>query len=67
MTNIKTQTTNIKEIRTAVADYIATEGCSCCRDINGHNKAGIALAKLLGVRKYKDGSGYNFSKHASKK
>lgn len=52
----------LKEIRTAVADYMGTEGCSCCRDISGHEENYKKLAKLLKVPKYKDGSGYNFSK-----
>jgi hypothetical protein len=49
------------EIRTAVANYIDSEGCSCCRGSN-HEKDMEILAKLLKVPKYKDGSGYDFSK-----
>lgn len=50
----------IKEIREAVAEYMFSEGCSCCRGSNhGVNKR--RLAKLLGVSKYSDGSGYDFS------
>ena len=53
--------------RKAVANYMATEGCSCCQDVQGHTKAKEQLAKLLKVPKYKDGSGYNFGKFKSRK
>ena len=53
------------EIRQAVADYMSSEGCSCCRDIDGHNLHKEKLAKLLGIKKYSDGSGYDFSKHTT--
>lgn len=53
-------------IRTAVADYMGTEGCSCCRDIEGHERNAERLAKLLNVPKYSDGSGRNFSKFKTK-
>lgn len=56
---------DVKTIRKAVADYMYTEGCSCCRDIDGHKEAEKRLAKLLRVPKYKDGSGYDFTKFAS--
>ena len=49
-------------IRRAVADYMYSEGCSCCRDVEGHKKHAAALAKLLGVSMYKDKSGWNFAK-----
>jgi len=55
-----------KQMRQAVANYMRSEGCSCCRDIEGHEQHTEALAKLLNVRKYSDGSGYNFSKHKTK-
>lgn len=57
----------IKEIRTAFADYVATEGCSCCRDIDGHKEAMDRLGKLLKMTKYKDRSGYNYGKYKTKK
>jgi hypothetical protein len=50
------------EIRQALADYISSEGCSCCQSIDRHNKAEAELANLLDVPKYSDGSGYDFSK-----
>lgn len=51
-----------KKIRTAIANYMRSEGCSCCRDYDGHEKNKEVLAKLLNVPKYSDGSGYDFSK-----
>lgn len=64
---IKAKNKLIAEIRTALADYIATEGCSCCRDNEGHDKAMDRLGKLLRMRKYKDGSGYDHSLYRTKK
>lgn len=52
-----------KQIREAVADYMYTEGCSCCQDIDGHAEDNERLAKLLNIPKYEDGSGYDFSKY----
>ena len=49
-----------QELRRAVADYIASEGCSCCRDNDAHAEATVRLGKLLRARKYEDGSGYDF-------
>ena len=56
----------LKEIRQAVADYMQSEGCSCCRDIDAHEKHAKRLAELLHVPRYSDGSGYEFSKFKSK-
>ena len=56
----------LKDIRRAVADYMRSEGCSCCQDWDAHREHAARLAKLLHVRKYSDGSGYNFGKHESK-
>lgn len=50
------------EIRSALADYIASEGCGCCENKPKHEKAAKKLAKLLDVPAYGDGSGYNFYK-----
>lgn len=55
------------EIRTAVADYIATEGCGCCQEREGHNQAMKRLGKLLKMKKYADGSGFDYSRYKSKK
>lgn len=50
----------VKELRNAVADYMTSEGCSCCRDIEAHDRHTKRLAELLDVPMYEDGSGYNF-------
>lgn len=56
-----------KAIRQAVADYMRSEGCSCCQDPEAHERHKEALAKLLRVPKYPDGSGYDFSKFSTKR
>lgn len=57
------------EIRRALGDYVASEGCSCCRDTEAHDEAAERLGKLLRVPKYKDGYGScrDFWKYRSKK
>lgn len=57
----------IKEIRSAIADYMESEGCSCCQDVDAHREHYHKLGKLLGVKKYSDNSGYEFSKYRSNK
>jgi len=54
-----------KALRTAVADYMRSEGCSCCEGPD-HKEHKEVIAKLLSVQKYSDGSGYDFSKYESK-
>ena len=54
-----------RALRIAVADYMRSEGCSCCQDRDAHEKHKEILAKLLLVPKYPDGSGYDFSKYRS--
>lgn len=54
--------TVIGALRRAVADYMRSEGCSCCQDVDAHEQHKAALAKLLSVPKYKDGSGYDFAR-----
>jgi hypothetical protein len=49
----------IRQLRQAVADYMRSEGCSCCRGDN-HDAHKEVIAELLGVQKYSDGSGYDF-------
>jgi methionine aminopeptidase len=56
----------LSEIREAVANYMQSEGCSCCEDREAHKIHEERLAKLLNVPKYDDGSGYNFDKYRSK-
>lgn len=57
----------IEEIRRAVADYMFSEGCSCCQDIEKHKENRNKLGALLGVPEYTDGSGHNFSQFRSPK
>ncbi len=57
----------IRAIRQAVADYMSSEGCSCCQDIDAHKEHEKILAKLLRVPLYSDGSGYDFFKFKSGK
>ncbi len=49
-------------VRAAVANYISSEGCSCCQGAD-HEKHAAAVAKLLRAAKYKDGSGYDFARY----
>lgn len=56
---------DLAQVRTALADYMYAEGCSCCRDTEKHDEAAARLAKLLSVPAYSDGSGYDFSLYRS--
>jgi hypothetical protein len=56
-----------KNVRKAVADYMSSEGCSCCQDEDGHKKHKKVLAKLLDVPMYDDKSGYDFYQFKTKK
>ena len=58
-------TQEINKIRQAVADYMWSEGCSCCRDIEAHATHEKRLALLLRVPMYSDKSGYNFAQFRS--
>jgi hypothetical protein len=51
---------DLKRIRVAVANYMRSEGCSCCRS-SDHDKNREVLAKLLRVRKYQDW--YDFTRY----
>lgn len=53
----------LADVRQAVADYMRSEGCSCCEDSSAHSQHEEQLAKLLGVEPYDDDSGYNFPKY----
>lgn len=53
------------ELRRLVADYMSSEGCSCCRLIEEHVCHAKALARALKVQKYSDGSGYNFHRYCT--
>ena len=54
------------ELRQAVADYMCSEGCSCCRNVEAHTEDEARLAMLLRVPLYKDKSGYDFSRFRTK-
>lgn len=54
------------EILCALADYIRSEGCSCCCNIEDHDEAISRLGRLLRVKKYSDGSGYDFRGYETK-
>jgi hypothetical protein len=58
---------DIKLIRKAVANYMRSEGCSCCRDIPAHEEHTRILAELLDVPMYDDESGYDFFKFSDKR
>lgn len=51
-------------LRTAVADYMRSEGCSCCRG-SKHDEHAEVLGRLLRVPKYADGSGRDFYRYRS--
>lgn len=53
-----------KRLREAIANYMQSEGCSCCRGSN-HDEHKAILATLLKVPKYSDNSGYDFNKFAT--
>lgn len=48
-------------IREQVARLHRASGCSCCRDDDAWDAAEKALAELLAIPEYADGSGYDFS------
>ena len=51
------------DLRAAIADYMYSEGCSCCQDTDAHEENTKRLGELLNVKKHSDGSGYDFSKY----
>lgn len=53
-------------IRQAIADYMQSEGCSCCQNVEAHREHKALLAKLLKVPPYSDGDGHDFNKFATK-
>ena len=56
------QAAKLKAIRQAIANYMRSEGCSCCENEIPHNEAKRELAGLLDVPMYSDGSGYDFNR-----
>lgn len=55
----------IVTVRRAVADYMQSEGCGCCRDVDAHREHTARLAALLEVPMYADKSGYDFARYRS--
>ena len=53
------------DLRRAIADYMWSEGCSCCESDN-HDEHAEVIAKLLNVPKHKDGDGYEFWKYRTR-
>lgn len=53
-------TEKMQQVRQALADYIRSEGCSCCQNVPAHQAAAERLAKLLDVPRFDDNSGYDF-------
>jgi hypothetical protein len=47
----------LQQLRTAVANYIYSEGCGCCEDYPTHAKWRGELAWLLNVPKWENKSG----------
>ena len=60
-------TVRIADIRTAIANYMRSEGCTCCRDNEKHDEHTKRIAELLNVPPYDDDSGYDFSPFQTKK
>jgi hypothetical protein len=69
MSEIKAMSKELTEfkklIREAIADYMSSEGCSCC-EARSHKEHKERIAKLLNVKRYSDGSGYDFTKFQTK-
>jgi hypothetical protein len=51
-----------KLLRTAIANYMYSEGCGCCSNREQHEDDRVVLAKLLNVPKCSDNSGFDFYK-----
>lgn len=56
----------LKIIRQLIADYMYSEGCSCCQDRDAHEINKMRLAAILDVPPYEDGSGYDFYQFRTK-
>lgn len=57
----------LKEVRQAFARYRRAEGCSCCRDTEGHELNTDRMAKALHIPKYSDKSGWDFDRYTNRK
>lgn len=47
------------KLKTAIADYMWSEGCSCCEG-DDHKEHKDRIGELLNIPKYSDDSGYDF-------
>ena len=56
---------SVADVRKAFADYHESEGCSCCQDVEAHDKAYKRLGELLKADAYDDGSSFDWSKYAT--
>ena len=59
-----------KKVLEAVANYMSSEGCSCCQDYDQHKVHKQVLGELLDVEpklyEFDDEPYYNFSQYKSK-
>lgn len=55
----------LENIRRALADYMRSEGCGCCRNEDAHKENTATLASLLNVPMYDDLSGYDFNQFST--
>lgn len=55
------------QIRQAIADYMRSEGCSCCQDTEAHREHSKRIAELLDVAPYSDNSGFDFTPYRTEK
>lgn len=56
---------DLETMRQLFADYVASEGCSCCQDIPRHEEVATKIGEFLQVQKYSDDSGYDFRSYRS--
>jgi len=50
----------LAKLRLAVCNYMQSEGCSCCRDDDAHDKYQREIAAILNIPLYDDGSGVDY-------
>jgi uncharacterized protein YhaN len=55
-----------KLVRELIVNYMRSEGCSCCQDLEEHAKNKKELGELLDCGKYDDEDNYNFYQYATK-
>lgn len=61
-----TKRESLKEIRRAFADFAAHIGCGCCGARGIRDEALNRIGKLLRMKKYPDGSGYDYRRYRTK-